>query len=234
MLMVNQLVGFGAGGAAAAAAPTRVYVGSTGDATNQQNYTFTNHAIGAAASDRLVVVVITWEVNSGGTINLSSVSIGGNAATIIRQDEAPTSRRAHSAIAALAVASGSTATIAVGLSATNANSCAVHVYALYGLTSTTPFANNGNGVQTAASVSTTLDIPAGGVAVAGSSHNGAATGEDATVTGLDEDVDMQTTDQFFYHQAASSQGMSAETGRTITTSSALANASRSISAASWA
>lgn len=233
MLMVNQLVGFGAGGAAARR--TRVYVGSTGDATNAQNYTFTNHAIGDAAADRLVVVVITWEVNSGGTINLSTVSIGGNAASIVRQDVTPTTRQAHSAIATLAVPSGTTATIAVGLSSTNANSCAVHVYALYGLTSMTPFDHNGAGGQAAPSVSTTLNIPAGGIAIAGSSHNGAATGEDdATVTGLDEDVDMQTTGEFFYHQAASSQGMSAETGRTITTSSALANASRAISAASWA
>lgn len=231
MLMVNQLVGFGAGGAVAR--PTRVYVGSTGDATNAQNYTFTDHDIGDAAADRLVVVAITWEVNSGGTINLSTVSIGGNAASIIRQDVSPTSRRAHSAIAALAVASGTTATIAVGLSSTNANSCAVHVYALYNLTSTTPFDDNGGGVQIAGSVSTTVDIPEGGICIAGSSHNGVATGEDASVTGLDEDVDMQTTDQFFYHQAASSQGMSAETGRTITTSSATANASRSISVASW-
>lgn len=208
---------------------SRVYVATTGQQVTQATYTFTDHAIGAAKATRYVVVDV--HIGSALATNrpISGVTIGGNAATIHRQDNSPVSLNTRSGIVGLAVAAGTTATIVVSVSGGTALSCAISVYALYDLSSTTPFAVNGSGTQAGTSVSTTLDIPSRGIAVASITNR--SEGSDVTVSGLTEDVDVANgTDARVTD--ASLERMSVETARAISASGA--STAWAMSVASWA
>jgi hypothetical protein len=209
-------------------AATRSFAGSTVNIANATSHTYTNHAIGTAAADRYVVV-IAYAIDNAAERTINSMTIGGNAATPIQSNKSATGQDVYTAMFGLAVAAGTTATIVVTYSSTM-NTGAVAVYALYGLLSTTPFHNNGNQTNAATSVSTTLNIPEGGLAVAGScifTNNVNHTG-----TGLTEDADvhMESNTKMF---AMSDEGMTAETGRTLTVTGTT-SLQRCISAASWA
>jgi len=74
MLQVNNLVGFGAGGAAADAAIS--YTDSSLDPGNSSDYTFSSAGIGTASSDRYIAVALAGRQASG-TPGLSSLTVGG-------------------------------------------------------------------------------------------------------------------------------------------------------------
>ena len=208
--------------------PTRIYNGTTTDTNTAGDYTFTNHAIGPAHPSRLVVVGVHWANGLALSRDLASATIGGNAATIHRQDVSAVNLSIHSALISLAVPTGTTATIFIDIATGTALRCAVSVYSLYGLNSTTPVSTGGGNVQSGASASGTLNINAGGIAIA------AATGsadEDHTLSGLTEDNDVS----FGADRAVtgSNQRMGAATGTTITQSSATGTAARAITLGSW-
>jgi hypothetical protein len=208
---------------------TRTYVSSTVSTSNASAYTFTNHNIGTAAADRYVVVGYASYNNTSGAPSFSSATIGGNAATP-HHNQINVTDFVYMAtgIFGLLVTSGTQATIVVNFSETMQN-CVVSVWALYGLDSTTPHHTNGGNADSATSVSTTLNIPDQGVAVAiaGSVNNNVA----HTAAGLTEDADTTIESTQRYH-SMSAQSMSAETGRTIS-STGNAVTFRSLAAASW-
>ena len=96
-------------------------------------YSFAGMAFGTASSDRYVVVCVAWYQSAART--LSSVTIGGNAATILTQNTntVPGVSRG-SAICLALVQAGTSGTVSVTLNAGCAT-CSVAVYSLTGITS---------------------------------------------------------------------------------------------------
>jgi hypothetical protein len=132
----GMVPGFIASAPPAVSPPSLAFVGFTGNTSDLSAYTFTNHAIGDAAADRVVVVCVS--VRSSGSSSVTSVSIGGNAATSL---VAASGVGAIANFYALLVPSGTTATIVVNIGGSAAQSCAVAVWALTGTGgSTTPTA----------------------------------------------------------------------------------------------
>jgi hypothetical protein len=165
MLQVNQLTGFGirrAGGAI----PTLAYQTATNSGANSTSYTFSTQAIGTAAADRLVVVVIGREPGD----TLSSSTIGGISATVVANAGTCT-------IIAAVVTTGTTADVVLNFAGTQIR-IGVAVYAVYGLSSTTATSTY------TASLSETVTIPAGGVAI-GCAYSGSG-GVSTTWTGVTE------------------------------------------------
>jgi hypothetical protein len=144
-------------------AATLVHVATTGDINGLTNYTFTNHAIGTAATGRRVLVFAGC-IGSGTPRSISSITIGGVTATILVSNS--TGNR-PAAIAVLQVDTGTTATIVVNTSGTEGN-CLIGVWSVVGLNSDAAY-------DTAVVYDTlgteimnlVLDVAAGGVVVAG-------------------------------------------------------------------
>jgi hypothetical protein len=156
---------------------TRTYVTSYIDTSAGTTYSFPASSIGTAVAGRVVAVGITAESTGGNSIAVSSGTIGGNPASVTATTN---TKNGAAGIIALVVGSGTTATITVTFS--NAvNGCAIHVYALYGASSATAYDTDTMTSQAA----TTINIPAGGVAL-GIGYNET---QDVTwtVTGMSED-----------------------------------------------
>lgn len=217
------------------AGPTRLFTDSDSSNTGMSTYSFTVDTGREDATRYIVVDASGFHSLTATTLN--SITIGGSGATIHRSEKstrAPNSANAMSAIAGLALPSGTSTTVTVVFS-TTIFACGVAIYALYDLVSTTPFAANGNTADTTTSVSTTLNIPGGGIGIATCTSYNIITGP-ASLTGLTQDFDITVspggTDQF-EQNGGSSENMSAETGRTIT-ATGTGTLPRSICAVSWA
>lgn len=208
---------------------TRTYVTSTAQTGNAATYTFSAHNIGTAAADRRVLVGLTSFNNSGAARTLDSTTIGGNTATIHRTDFNPASLFSQDVTGffSLLVTSGATADIVLNFSGTM-QQCTVSVWALNGVQDN-PFHSHGDGTSGVTSISASLNIPEQGVAaaVAHCANNNVA----HTATGLTEDADATAEGTQRYH-AMSAQSLSAETGRTIT-STGTAGTFRGITAISF-
>lgn len=141
---------------------------STLDATT---YTFTSHDIGAANASRIVVVGVVLS-HAGTNRSISSVTIGGSAATMAT-DTSSGGTIGNMRVAAIyyrAVAAGTTATTVVTASGA-CDSCGIAVWALYP-TSSTPVDAVSNSNASAASLSaSSVAITAGGIVVGISNHN---------------------------------------------------------------
>lgn len=162
--------------------PVKTYIGSTASASDLTTYTFTDHAIGAAASDRLVVVVV--HLSAAASRTLSSLTIGGNSATINGTTNVGSGSGVLTAIAYLQVTSGTTATIVVTASG-GCLGCQIDVYSLTNLSSQTPqdadLAAVGSGPRSLTSTTT-----ANGVVIAGATST---TTHDFSWTGPTEDAE---------------------------------------------
>jgi len=156
--MVNQLIGFGVGGTAFSVAhqtPPAL------DGTNATSYTFSSAAIGNADGSRVVVVGIAPRTNSAASI--SSVTIGGNTATLGVTANATGQGADIASIYYLAVPSGTTADIVVNLSTTFVR-CYINVWAVYG-SSGAPTATTSDNTLSTADLSATISCNAGGAII---------------------------------------------------------------------
>lgn len=131
------------------------YVDETASTSDSSQYTFSSRSIGAAASDRVVVVAVASEILFGGT-SCQSVTIGGNAATKI--DEGAS---AHAAVSLwrLKVPTGTTATVVASFADTQRR-CGIIIFRIVDQIGDTP-TDYSHGAA-----STTLDIESGGCALA--------------------------------------------------------------------
>lgn len=163
MLLVNQLCGFGVG--AAGGALTITPQSSASSASDLTTYTFSAQAIGAASADRIVIVACgAVNVSSGTT--LSSATIGGISATILKQQtNNAASVDTIFAIIAASVTSGTTADIVLNYSAGQLRA-GVSTYSMTG-GSITPYATYANTNGTDAVPDITINVPAGGGHVCG-------------------------------------------------------------------
>lgn len=185
------------------------FVGTSTDTTNASSYTFTNHAIGTASSDRCVLVAMHSGISAQSAFSITSITIGGNAATIVAQQYKDTVGFTRlAAVASLLVTSGTTATIVITPS-TTANRMRIEVYTLIGTTNCTSLADGDSSSATDPSVA--LDVPANGSAL-GACTDGVS---DYTWTGLTEDADSDDEAAMTSTSASADFG-TIQTGLTMT------------------
>src|SRR5262245_35849574 len=131
MFLVGQPIWRAAGAASA------TWTASAQDLTIKSSYSFASLAIGAAASNRYVAVLI-HNFSSGSNTTVSSVTVGGAATTrLVQQNTAGTNKRQEICITSAVLPSCATASDPVNLS-THADACAGDSVAIAGLASITP------------------------------------------------------------------------------------------------
>lgn len=174
-------------------------------------YTFTSKDIGTAATGRRIIVGVIGSGAASRTI--SSVTVGGNAATAINFVEGSgTGAFLQSAIYIIQVDAGTTATVVVTFSAGN-NRCSVGIWAAYDLQSSTATAT---GTSVANPQTASLNISAGGIAigVANGFDNNALTGY--SWTNLTENFDGLFASNQIAHSGASAAFVTAQTSLALT------------------
>jgi hypothetical protein len=182
---------------------SRSLTDSASSSTDASSYTFSAESLGTADSDRYILVGIAARAASARTI--SSVTIGGVSATILI-DHSSSLSLAGFAIAA--VPSGTTGDVVVTFSGTMVR-CAIAVYRLLGLGSTTPTDTGTDGGV--ASLTTNLDINAGGAAFA-VGHRAATGTPTWTNLTLDANIAVESNNSSF----ASDEFASAQTALAVT------------------
>lgn len=197
------------------------YIGSTLDTANASVYTFDAHAIGTAASDRLVIVCPAANGGSGG---ITGVTCGGVAMT---QVVTPiVNGNTAAGIYSLLVTTGTTAEIVVTYAASR-NRSAISVYTLTSLESTTAYHTaTGSDIDTNTSVS--INYSEGGAVIGVAHVDGNRT---AIWTNLTENYDavVETTSA---HTTASKMVGTSATGESITVTFSAAN-DHVLAVASW-
>lgn len=171
-LLATNLVGFGSGGGKATITFTDNSVAGSG-----QNQTFSTQSLGAAASDRYIIVGVAGEA---GTDTVSSLTVAGVSATnvVVQQSGFSTAE-----IWIASVPTGTTGDIVVNWSGTQ-DATGIGVWAMYGGSATAH--DTGSATGSGSVFSTSLTIPSDGVAVACQSKNNTST---ATWAGVTEDYD---------------------------------------------
>ena len=211
--------------------PRYTYNGAATTQTSSASFSFTSQALGDAAPDRFVVVVI--EVFTSGTnFAVTAVDIAGSTASeIVTRDDSGGTQKVHTAMWGATVASGTSGTIAVTF-AGSVSRCKIANYALYGLSSTTAAhtASDGGGSgDTSASV--TIDVPAAGILLSSAAYVNSADVQTLSGVTVDDSFTEATVIQFTW---GSRQASSPEVGASITWSgTAAAGSARSLVAASW-
>jgi hypothetical protein len=144
--------------------PTVEYTDVLGSSSNAFTYTFSGASIGTASSDRLVVVCAMINAQSITTYGISSVTIGGSAATLA----VSSSLGKNSAIFYRLVPTGTTATIVVSLSGSGTpGRCAVGVFAVTGYTNSTPeVVGSAYSDTSVSSLSVPINVSSGAAAIA--------------------------------------------------------------------
>lgn len=160
MLDLTHLIGFGVGGSDN---PSISFIGSASSNTDLSVYTFSAQSLGAAASDRKIIVGIGWSSATAQT--LSSVTIGGVTATIIGQIESSGSSSGPSALVIAAVPTGATGDVVVTLSG-GVQRLGIGIFRVVGLVSSTAHATATDDTAVSGVVTTTLNVPANGIVVA--------------------------------------------------------------------
>lgn len=165
-----------------AAGPTYELVHTAGASTFGSSFTITSANLGAAASDRIIVVAVSTYAATEAAQTVNSVTIGGDACAL----DVRTSASRSAAIFSRVHPAGTSANITVSVSS-NVSIYAVAVYAIYGATGLDGTPNSATG--TASSGSTGVNTSAHGVAIfaAVSRNAGAASwsgvAQDHTYTG---------------------------------------------------
>lgn len=167
MLMVNQLAGFNAGGGSSFALS---YLGEAGDGTDLTAYTFASKTLGDAAADRKIIVGVVRDGGSARTV--STLTVGGvSASLLIAQAGGVNTVSAEMWWAT--VPTGTTGDIVVTFSG-GASRCGINWWRLVGA-GAAAYDTGSNTTAGATSLADTLNIPAGGGALAISDNKDNAT-----------------------------------------------------------
>jgi|GEM_PF-4181996 len=212
----------------AVTAVTASFEGTTGSTTETDSYTFSSHAIGDAATGRLVVVGTGNTGGHSGTSAATSVTIAGVTATKIV--DATAADQTHSAIYSAVVNSGTTGDIVLNYDR-GTNGIYIGVWAVYDANATADDTGS-DADDSGTGYSTTLDIPANGVGIACSIDNKSSSATTHTWAGLTEDFDSN----FKQNQAGSGAHKTfaiAQSGLTVSSTPAATTFQGSMAAASW-
>jgi len=211
-LGVTHLTGFGASSVAPPAAVTFTdsSVDTTGSAS-QTVYTFSSQALGAAASDRMIVVAVC---SSNVATTVTSVTIGGISATAVVYAQAADFQIA---LYRADVPTGTTGTVVVTWAA-GVSQTGLGVFRVTGA-NTTPTDTATHTVADATDTHADIDIPAKGVCISCIWRSAVA---GVTWTNLTERYDEQVEAGEGQHSGACDDFATAQTGRTITAAPATA------------
>lgn len=211
---------------------TVTYVGAAGVTSTVSTYTFSSQSIGTAASNRVVVVCPAIQSN-GGSITSFGVTIGGTSATAIGSIEVSSNEDAATQCFYLSVATGTSATIVVTVN-TNGDAARIEVYNVF-TTTPAPFASNGNNAAAGGTISTTLNIPANGVAIGAYSYVSSSGSPPATTwTGLTlQGTDQNSSGNSYTVSAATGSFASAQSSLSISGNNADSEIASTISVVSW-
>ena len=138
------------------------YNASYQDTVNRWPYTFSGVNIGAAASDRFVIICCTSDRQAAGQ-NTSSCTIGGVGATRLIST-AGNNGWHHYTMWGATVTSGTTATVTLNQSQAS-NNMVISSYSAYNLSSTTPTQTKTDLAFSGYTLSTSVSIPGGGFAI---------------------------------------------------------------------
>lgn len=173
------------------------FTATTSSVTNATTYTFSAVDIGAADTNRMVVVAIATSSNASSTRTVSSATIGGVSATVNVQVSAAAASFRSAHIISAVVPTGTTGDVVITMSGTMAR-MAIAVYrSIPG--STTPVNTNTVGGGSSAGVtsrSLSLNVSNGGFYVMAAA-GGTAAGLSASSSGADapaEDMDTTTSE----------------------------------------
>lgn len=135
-------------------AKSAVYQGETGDASNLTTYTFNTQPFGTAQADRYICVA--YGARQSGGAGFSSGTIGGVSASKVVESNLANWWPAGMMVAA--VPTGTTGTVAITFGGTMTE-CAIAIWAMYGLSSGTPYdtAHTGNQDPQSLNVDTQAD-----------------------------------------------------------------------------
>lgn len=218
------------------ASSSDAFITSVEDATNSATYTFTSHAAGTANASRIIVVGVVPYIGAG-SLSISSVTIGGSAATLATNTTSG-GAQGNSRIAAIyyrAVAAGTTTTTIVSLSGT-ANSCGIAVWALYPSSSTPVDAVSNQAASGSASIdAASVAVSTGGTMVAVHCHdNGQSTTWSwSGIETVSENLDSQLGDTGIRWSISTTSVSADTTANTLTATAASGTPNMSIAAASW-
>ena len=157
------------------------FLQNTGDTADNSTYTFASQNLGTANDERYIVVAAMAR-KSGAGLNLSSVTIGGVSATIVKQQTNSTTNSNCVGIAMAKVPTGTSGNIVVTWD-NSVNRCAIGVWRVLGVSGVTAYDTDGS---TADDPSVNIDCEARGV-IFGASIT--ATTGTTTWTGIDENFD---------------------------------------------
>lgn len=139
------------------------YLQFASNTADQSSYTFSSQSLGAADSERYIIVGISTRKAGTGSMTLNSVTIGGVSATIsVQKQSTVDGDTCLSAIVIAKVPTGTTGDVVVTFSETVLR-CGITMYRAVDLASTTA---DDTGFGTADPPSTSIDIPATGLAIA--------------------------------------------------------------------
>src|SRR3990167_5715602 len=188
------------------------YVGTVVDTTNATQYTFSNVAIGAASADRIVIVSASGGRAAGGTHTVSSLTIAGSAAVLLKEVACGHLGTESISLWALAVPTGTTANIVVTWNASMID-CGIGVWALTGAKSTV-YATASDNTTGAGKPATTISCLAGGSIIAAAGMHSIS--DVCAWTGLTERFDEATESaNGDFHSGASDNFAAAQTNRSI-------------------
>lgn len=170
---------FGVGFVTAPTPPSVSFADLAHDASNSATYTFTDAAIGTADASRLVVV-FGWIVSAVTIPALSTMTIGGSAATSVVERR---STQAHAFMYQRAIAAGTTATVVIGNGSGSNLRCGIAVYSIYNLVNPTAAGTNSTSTDAGSLALTTVP---GSIVLAGLGTNDNTT---CTWTGVTEQHD---------------------------------------------
>jgi hypothetical protein len=190
---------------------TGTFLSSDNTAADLTTYTFAGRTLGAAASNRLIVLGVDASAN---TIGATAVTIGGVSATQLVA--AAGGGTTFISLWVAAVPAGTTGDIVVTFG-DGKNRCGIAWWRLVDANATAFHTASDNGATT---LSADLNVVRGGFAVGVACEN-LASGQPAspiyTWTGLNENAGSdQSVESTHRHSAASDSFDAAETGRTIT------------------
>lgn len=156
------------------------FLQSVNSTANLAAYTFAAQNFGAAATNRYIIAVI----NMDGTDGVTSVTIGGVAATVVAT--AVTGSLYVSSIAIALVPTGATGDVVIDPLASGTQ-CQVSLYRATNLVSATPIATT---TSSSSNPTLNINVQAGGFAVAGGINNNGGAG--VSWSGLTENLELSS------------------------------------------
>ncbi len=160
MLMMTQLVGFGAASPDAAAAASAVFTANAANNTTSLAYSFSSQNFGTASAGRHILIGTAGQAGSAAAV--SAVTLGGVSAS---QVFSVSSSTVTVAFWIAAVPTGTSGTVAITWAAQRAR-CAVVVWALTGLLSTTAIDTGSEINSGTGALNDNVDVNAEGVCLA--------------------------------------------------------------------